>query len=382
MDDWQCRACRTCSICGEWAEGQSLVVSQQPALYGINNSNRVGDDLWGKNQFNSTFPVALACYMRDKGIRPIYISLNTSGRHKTSDREVTIGDVFGSKMKGNRIRFLFESQFEPFRKYFYDDLPSIDLVTQSAKSVYKRPIEIKLTVLPDSSTYELKPEKWSSELVVRPVSTAHATVSLTDAILQDGSLTKQVRSLVEPVASSIDDWGSETEISGKRDQIIDCLTRVLTSSRSHQKPFLLQPIWKTDGKSPMLAQQCFDIFAWSDAALIKTFVDAARGQGSQRVSRHLRECARTLRCIFGIIAIGKVRYGQIYDGMSLGKQTDKAMSFNGSATFAWMRHKRLLRPAIRRDALRDIILNHGEHMLSPERRFDATIYFTCQELLK
>ena len=358
------------------------MVSQQPALYGISNSNRVGSKLWGKNQFNSTFPVALACYMRDKGIKPIYISLTNSGRHKTSDRDVTIGDVFGSNKTRNGIRFLFESQFEPFRKYFYDDLPSIDLVTQSGKSVYKRPIEIKLTVLPDSSTYELRPEKWSSELVVRPVSTAHATVSLTDAVLRDGSLTKQVRSLVEPLASSIDDWSSVAEISGKRKQLIACLTRVLKSTCSLQKPFLLQPIWKTEGKSPILAQQCFDTFVWSDAALIKTFVDAARGQRSQGVSRHLRECARTLRCIFEIIAIGKVRYGQIYDGMPLGNQTDKAMSFNGSSTFAWMRHKRLLRPAIRRDALRDIILNHGEQMLSPERRFDATIYFTCQELLK
>lgn len=46
-----------------------------PKLYGINHSNRNGDDLWGKNQFNSTFPVSLMCFMRDGKIPAAYLSV-------------------------------------------------------------------------------------------------------------------------------------------------------------------------------------------------------------------------------------------------------------------------------------------------------------------
>ena len=42
-------------------------------LYGIDNSNRENEDLWGKNQFNTTFPTSLACYMRDRDIPAVYL---------------------------------------------------------------------------------------------------------------------------------------------------------------------------------------------------------------------------------------------------------------------------------------------------------------------
>lgn len=48
-----------------------------PALFGINKSNRdfTQKDTWGKNQFNSSFPAALACYMASQNIVPIYLKL-------------------------------------------------------------------------------------------------------------------------------------------------------------------------------------------------------------------------------------------------------------------------------------------------------------------
>jgi len=42
-----------------------------PGLFGIANSNRdyTRADTWGKNQFNSSFPVALACYLFHKNLK-------------------------------------------------------------------------------------------------------------------------------------------------------------------------------------------------------------------------------------------------------------------------------------------------------------------------
>ncbi|RKZ70412.1 MAG: HindVP family restriction endonuclease, partial [Candidatus Parabeggiatoa sp. nov. 1] len=44
-------------------------MTEEPRLFGIKHSNRdfSNKESWGKNQFNSSFPVALACYMSDKG---------------------------------------------------------------------------------------------------------------------------------------------------------------------------------------------------------------------------------------------------------------------------------------------------------------------------
>lgn len=59
----------------------------QPALFGLKNSNRdfTNKDTWGKNQFNSSFPAALACFMHSKSIEPVYLTLDEKLKvvHKT-----------------------------------------------------------------------------------------------------------------------------------------------------------------------------------------------------------------------------------------------------------------------------------------------------------
>lgn len=44
---------------------------EEPRLFGINKSNRdySNPETWGKNQFNSSFPAALACYLHFKKIK-------------------------------------------------------------------------------------------------------------------------------------------------------------------------------------------------------------------------------------------------------------------------------------------------------------------------
>jgi hypothetical protein len=46
----------------------------KPSLFGIKYSNRNFEqkDSWGKNQFNSSFPVALTSYMGHKNIDNVY----------------------------------------------------------------------------------------------------------------------------------------------------------------------------------------------------------------------------------------------------------------------------------------------------------------------
>ena len=65
---------------------------KKPGLYGISASNRTNMDLWGKNQFNSSFPIALACYMRDHGFKAVYLMLDK--KLKVMPIELSFDDLF------------------------------------------------------------------------------------------------------------------------------------------------------------------------------------------------------------------------------------------------------------------------------------------------
>lgn len=346
----------------------------EPKLYGIENSNRLGANLWGKNQFNSTFPVALCCYMRDRGLKPVYISVDENFDHDISDEKISVADVFGTAATGDGIRFEFETEAESLSRYATEPLGATDLVTVEPPGTELRALEIKLTVLPDNATAELDETAWGTELVVRPITSAYATLGIWDQLLNNG-LSDQVRRVVEPVATEIQSWDNRAEMMGIMDELIQALSVAGSMCHAVQRPFLIQPIWKTEGKSPALAEKCFDVFVWSDLALWRLFVGAASRGSARRLTRTQRECARTVRCIYDLTTRGRIDYDAIYRGMGLGSQTDKACAFSGKATHPFMQHSRLTEPALYRSVLSSIILGGGEAMLSPERRFDASVYF-------
>ena len=354
--------------------------TEEPNLYGLKHSNRTGKDLWGKNQFNSTFPVALCCYMRDKGIKPVYIAVNEDFTVRTTDEELFISDIYGAQ---GDVWFGFETPFSLFDDYVTDQLESIDLVTKTLSGNFLKPLEIKLTVLPDNSTFKDPESKWSCELVIRPITSAYATLLFADRVLKAG-FNARVLEIISPVARKIQDWNNKVEIGSLRKDIIEALRKALVVCHELQTPFLIQPVWKTRGKFPELKNQCFDVFVWSNLAVCKMFIDRALTNinPEKPISRSVRECARTLRCLYNILTEGAMNYDAIYRGMALGKQTDKADAYSGKATFPYMKHPRLANPIINRNALRDIIQGGGEKLLSPERRFDATVYFTCRTLFE
>ncbi|CAB4133227.1 Restriction endonuclease, type II, HindVP [uncultured Caudovirales phage] len=351
-----------------------------PSLYGIAQSNRSGDDLWGKNQFNSTFPASLCCYMRDKNINPVYISTDSSFVSKAKDTTITFDDVFNSKLKNNEINFLFESNFQPYAEYLHDTLDHTDLVTNS-NGVDLRPLEVKLTVIPDSTTCELADESlWGSELVIRPDSISYACLGIYKNLVKYSA---EIRKLIEPTTIKIESWENTRDILNHSDEIIETLTNFFKKYSDYQIPFLIQPIWKTKGKSPELDDNAFDVFVWSDFALLKLAIDQEISVTNRtKVSRYLRSSARTIRALSDLFVTNKIHVNRIFRQMALGNQTDKEFALSGRITRNYMEHSRLVKPILKKETLKEIILNGGEKKLSPERRFDATIYFTASHLFE
>lgn len=352
--------------------------TNEPRLYGIYHSNR--HDHWGKNQFNSSFPVSLACYMRDHNINAVYLSLNEN--LEVTSSEISLDEVFNTGVPNPQLTFDFESVFTPYTCYAYDDIKNIDLVIKH-NDQYLRALEVKLTVIPDETTHNKPENEWGSEIVIRPVTTSYSALGIAHSCRDSY---RRVAQILEPAWRDIRHWGSEQEILANREHILNALDNFQREFYTRQQPFVLQPIWKTRGKESVLNEHhAFDIFVWSDFALCRAFLDSARSgrqADNRRVSRYMRASARLLRILYDIATRGRANLQEIYTEMALGHQTDKEFALSGRITHRYMRSERLTNPALPMRVLRDIILNGGYRRLSPERRFDQTVYFTAAHLFE
>jgi len=90
--------------------------SKQPSLFGLNKTNRdySKEATWGKNQFNSSFPASLCCYLASKNIEANYLAIKDGLFQPTT---IEIKDVFGIKADNSDLYFAFEAQHTPFQRY-------------------------------------------------------------------------------------------------------------------------------------------------------------------------------------------------------------------------------------------------------------------------
>ena len=360
------------------------------SLFGISdkNSSRKSADLWGKNQFNSTFPIALCLKMLDDGVKPVYVEVKKEKggiKFHAEDTRLAMSRVIEDP---STTYYEFEAAFSPYSSYIRekDSLEKTDLVVHKQdKRGKKRPIralEIKLTVVPDSSTAKLSENDWAPEMVVRPVSSAYAVLSVYARLLKQSKpdLKEKVRESLAIGYDKIDgnNWESIAEISEKSDYLVKALSETAMLTSKIQSPFMLQPIWKTEGVSNDLAENCFDVFIWSDVAvmnlpLIMLKSDTEKSNSGKKVSRPMREVARHVRALYELCSIGNISYDSIYRGMGLGHQSDKSFALSGLQTRLLMQHARLRKPHYSRSVLNEIILGGGYDQLRPERRFDAAL---------
>ena len=360
------------------------------SLFGLTdkNSSRKGADLWGKNQFNSTFPVALCLKMLDDGVKPVYVKVKKGKgeiKFHAEDTRLAMSRVIEDP---STAYYEFEASFLPYSSYIRekDSLEKTDLVVHKQdKRGKKRPIralEIKLTVVPDSSTAKLSESDWAPEMVVRPVSSAYAVLSVYAKLLKQ-SKPDLMASVTEALSSGYkeireNDWESIAEISENAEYLVKALSEAVMLTSSIQSPFMVQPIWKTEGKSHDLAENCFDVFVWSDVSVIALPLTKLKGStgksdSKEKVSRSMRDVARHVRALYSLCTAGSMSYDSIYRGMGLGNQSDKSFALSGQNTKHLMQHDRLGKPHYPRSVVNEIILGGGENLLRPERRFDAAL---------
>lgn len=350
-----------------------------PGLYGLEHSNRNFKDkyYWGKNQFNSSFPAALACYMRDQGHPAVYIC--HAKDCKTTVNELSISELFGTSKSNNELFFSFEDAYSPFQRFVYDALKPIDLVIKTNDdSVPVRPLEVKLTVLPDNTTSGRTEEEYGAELVIRNPTMRYMAMSMAESCIDN---LDAIREIFSPVCNRIRHWDVGETMRSHREKLFAALEAFIKEFQHLQRPLLMQPIWKTIGKSSCLADHCLDIFVWSDFAMTRLFMDSATSESSlssEKISRQQRTAFRLIRFLHELSksSENKVFQEPIYDGMNFGAQNDKGFAISGSKTNQYLSSDRLTKPIIHKNEIKNIVLGGGHKLLSPERRFDAILYFS------
>ena len=345
--------------------------TQKAALFGLDRSNRdfSQKESWGKNQFNSSFPTALACYMHHKQIEAIYLKVDT--QLKVIHSSISIAQLFGMNPNDENLFFAFESDFTPYQYLVVGNIPRIDLVTQNNGNCL-RGLEIKLTALPDNSTCELSDDKFGSEIVIRPDSIVYLALSIATNYKQDKT---KLSHLLGNDFDKIIDWTDGAKVMPFIPKMVDVLNKILVESLDKQEAFIIQPIWKTMGKSAQLAENCLDIFVWSNFAFTRLFLNVANQELTKetKITRQLRSVIWLFKMLLDFSKKGKINHTKIIDELSFNTKNDKAFAISGKVSQPFMACSELTKPRITKDEVKNIILGSGHLLLSPERRFDAII---------
>jgi type II restriction enzyme len=323
-------------------------------LFGLNKTNRdfTQKETWGKNQFNSSFPAALCCYLASKGLDANYLAMS-GGKFQPS--LIAISDVFGIQADDNDAYFAFEAQYSPYQKRVVGTLPRTDLVVQrESTGECLAGLEVKLTALPDNTTCDFDESLYGSEIVVRPDTIVYLACSIANGLA--GALGDLIPDI------TVDDWSNAVSVLEKIDVIVEVIESIPIALECFQKSFLLQPIWKTIGKSSELAPHCLDVFVWSDAGF-SYFVSkiANKNNNSTGITRQTRTAVWLYKMLSDIKNKGKFDHKKIIDSLSYNTKNDKAFSSSGNLTNKYMRCPRLINPAIQRSEIKNIILGDGQN---------------------
>lgn len=348
--------------------------NESPGLFGINYSNRnfSQKESWGKNQFNSSFPASLSAFLECQGFENIYLKLNEN--LETYHSSIITTELYGANPISQDIFYSFESQYLPFQQLVIGDFPRVDLVTLSRRNNFPlKGLEVKLTALPDNSTCNLSENEFGCELVVRPDTIVYLACSI--ATHFQGNLESLI-ALIGDGFNAIIDWKEGINILNSVSKISAAIDRIILYILDRQEPLVMQPVWKTQGKSPQLAENCLDVFVWSNLAFAQLFLNVARRELTvyRTITRQVRTVVWLFKMLYDFSLTGQINHRIVIDELSYDTKNDKAFSVNGRVTYPYMKGDFLTQPRITKGQIKEIIRGGGQNLLSPERRFDAIIF--------
>lgn len=343
----------------------------KPGLFGQKHSSRdyTKVECWGKNQFNSSFPASLVAYMCSKELSPIYIKTNKC--NGIVHEEINGAELFGIDPLSESAYYNFEAGFAPYEKFYQGEREKIDLVMLNHQTdEILSGLEIKLTALPDNTTKSLEESSWGTEIVMRPPTICFLVCSIC-ANYNTPKGKERLRALLRCVPQ-INHWEEINEVLPQYSKILASVLSISSDMTNKQKPLILQPIWKTEGNKMRLKDNCLDVFAWSNLAIIQMCCteDSAN---IQKINRFHRTIIWIYKMLLDFVTYDTFDYKRIIRLMSYNLANDKAFALPGTKSHAFLKKDIIVKPRISKYEIKNIILGGGQDLLSPERRFDAVL---------
>ena len=347
-------------------------------LYGMSNTNHDLEDArsWGKNIFTNTFPISLAQYLSSaKHLEPIYVEafLDPHGSVGTRNTFKVWDEILQADPQS--AQFFFEESFNGYRQFTSTQPEKSDVVVADSEGNHKSAFEIKLTVIPDEATKSRPEDEQACELVFRPTTVEQLAYSLCQ------SYSGRRQELGDMIGAQLPSpmqfqWTNTEFVKRHTAGVVDLMEQLIVEGIARQSPALIHAIWRTEGTSPVLRRDhCFDVFSWSNFALLAMFVDASRSEHRGEITRPQRSLFWLAKLLFDYASQGHLSRQDTFREMAFNTQTDKAGAFNGNVTLRYLDSRFLISPRIPAVDLQWIISGDGIQHLNPERRLDAAIYF-------
>ncbi len=340
-----------------------------PGLFGQKHSSRdyTKERYWGKNQFNSSFPASLVAYMSSRGIEPVYLCVDKNNHFKHSTIDAT--SLLGIDPLSDDAYYNFEAGFSTYERFYVGDREKIDLVmVNNTTKESLRGLEVKLTALPDNTTKNKDEAHQGCEIVMRPPTICFLACSMCEAYAND---VNRLAQLIKGVPK-INHWETVDEVAPHYTEIEAVIRRVAEDMYEKQMPLIIQPVWKTQSGKMRLADDCLDVFVWSNLAAIHMCYQTGETSAND-INRFQRTIIWLYRMLFEYVSYGQFDYVEIIKNHSYATANDKAFALPGNRSWEFLHCDELTHPRIKKSEIKNIILGGGQNMLSPERRFDAVI---------
>lgn len=348
-------------------------------LLGISSSNR---DLnksasWGKNCFTTQFPIGVLAWMEYHSDLLVGCLIRKEGGG-IEDAARTAGAALGLGFGPTGLSADFEVVSESMvrRVGTGKSRELSDVVLRGGTPPRELPdLEVKLTVVPDSTTRDLSEKHWSSELVIRTPTILHLAIRLLDQLDNESTGDKsswdrlaETMERIRQTRVDNEDWADLLSSLG------ECLDYFAKAS-GDESPLLLQCFWKTTQQDGhwRLADNCFDALFWTPSALAQVYMDRSHNWKDGKFSRPQRSLLWLADMLATGYTGGELDFEKTKESFHIGPKNDKSCSISGKQTAGYIPECYRTHPRVPASAIKEILLGETHQWLSPERSLDAFI---------
>ena len=343
-------------------------------LYGMERTNHDSDDpkFLGKNIFTNAFPLSLASYIDGEKGLPIPVvsaTVTDDGEITTHHTDTNWEDIIGTDPE--TAVWNFESTYGEYAKYTNATPNGSDVVVKNKKGKDTSAFEIKLVVVPTSGSADKPREQQLCELVIRPASIEQLAFSIARSygIEQRDTLRKII---VDALGTPQDlNWSSASVMMDNKNAVIEAAENIIRSGIEEQTPLVVIAEWRTEGQTPRLDENAFDVFVVTDMALLSVFTQTAKTK-SKKISRPYRSVIWLVKSLYDYSIQHSLQFVDIIAKLNYGLQSDKSASFTRRAT-EMLDSDNFQRPRVKRTEVENILPPEAFKVLAPERRLDGAL---------